>query len=235
MIPSRSWFRTVLAERVAWVINFATQFANYAVTLGFTPDDVISVENDSTVFQSVAATRLAAKNFERAVADYLRRLTESDDPSEPLVFPSEDFDGPPLEVPAGMFKRIEDWRTRILASPGYTETIGLAMGILPSGDGGDIAEADVKPETDVSAAVHGYLLSIVVSGRHRAESWQVWVRQSGTSEWHLLDTATGRSADFTYSPVDASGPVQLEVYVQLRRNNQNYGQPSDIGLVTVNP
>jgi hypothetical protein len=38
-----------------------------------------------------------------------------------------------LEVPAGMFKRIDDWQTRIFASPGYTEGIGLAMQILPSG------------------------------------------------------------------------------------------------------
>jgi hypothetical protein len=83
--------------------------------------------------------------------------------------------------------------------------------------------------------MHGYLFSAVVSGRHRAEAWQLWVRPSGTSEWQLLDTATGRSADFVYPKGDASGPVQLEVYVQLRRNNQNYGQPSDIGLVTVNP
>src|SRR5689334_17340568 len=95
---SSAWFRTSLADRVAWMINFAVQFANYAVTLGFSPTDVTDVENDSIVLQSIAATRVAARNFERAVADYLRRLTESDDPTEELVFPMEDFDAPPLEV-----------------------------------------------------------------------------------------------------------------------------------------
>lgn len=224
-----------LADRVAWMINFAIQFANYAVTLGFTPDDVISVENDSTVFQSIAATRVAARNFERSVADYLRQLTEGAI-GEPLpVFPVEDFDGPAIEVGAGLFQRIDDWRTRILASPSYVDSIGQAMQILTSGEPDAPSEENIKPEVDLSAAVHGYLFSAVVSGRHRAEAWQVWIRVSGSTEWQLLDTATGRSADFTYSSSEMAGAVVLEVYVQLRRNNQNYGKPSDIGLVTVNP
>ncbi len=39
----------------------------------------------------------------------------------------------------------------------------------------------------------------------------------------------------TKTPSTPGNPVQLQVYVQLRKNNENYGQPSEIGLVTVNP
>ncbi len=38
-----------------------------------------------------------------------------------------------------------------------------------------------------------------------------------------------------HDPGESNGPVQLDAYVQLRKNNANYGQPSEIGLVTVNP
>lgn len=217
--------------------NFAVQFANYAAALGFAvPDDVEAVQNDNAVFQSIAATRLAVKNFDRSVADFLRQLTEGN-AGEPLpVFPSEDFDAPPLDVPAGMFERIDDWRRRILAAPAYVESMGLAMGIVSSGSGNGLAPEDVKPNVELSAAMHGYLFSAVVSGRHGADAWQVWMRPGGLSEWQLLGTATGKSSDFTYSPGgEIPGPVVLEIYVQLRRSNQNYGQPSDIGLVTVNP
>jgi hypothetical protein len=48
-------------------------------------------------------------------------------------------------------------------------------------------------------------------------------------------TATGKSVDVTYDPGQTTGPAQLDVYVQLRKNNANYGQMSDISVVTLNP
>ena len=64
--------------------------------------------------------------------------------------------------------------------------------------------------------------------------WQVSVAVVGTSDWHTVATATGKTADITYA--GGSGqPVQLQVRVQLRKNNADYGQVSDIALATVNP
>lgn len=36
-------------------------------------------------------------------------------------------------------------------------------------------------------------------------------------------------------PGTGDAPVQIQLRVQLRRKNENYGQPSDIILVTVIP
>ena len=65
---------------------------------------------------------------------------------------------------------------------------------------------------------------------------QVWQRNADSGgAYQLAATGTGKALDITYSPTTPGSPVQLQVYVQLRKNNENYGQPSEIGLATVNP
>lgn len=57
----------------------------------------------------------------------------------------------------------------------------------------------------------------------------------GTSKWTLLGGGgTGKGADFVY-PLAGDSPVQLLVRVRLKKNNADYGQPSEPSLVTVNP
>ena len=57
-------------------------------------------------------------------------------------------------------------------------------------------------------------------------------------DWHELHSVlanfTGKTANVTW-PGTGNAPVQLQLRVQLRRKNENYGQPSDIILVTVIP
>ena len=93
----------------------------------------------------------------------------------------------------------------------------------------------MQPTIDLTAALHGYMYSVVVSRREDSDAWNVMVRHAGGGSWQLAATGTGKSLDIVYSPTTPGDAVQLEVYVQLRRSNANYGEPSEIGLVTVNP
>jgi hypothetical protein len=235
MIPSRTWFPSSLAERALWMDNFATQFASYAAVLGFTAAEVTSVTLDNEEFQWLADTNVAAKNFASAVAEFRVTLTEGDIGDPAAVFPFENFTGPPHGRDPGMFERIDNLRKRILASPNYTDEIGIALGIV--GEGGDvIAESEVKPEIECFPAATGYMFSIVVSKRYNSDSWQVWATPAGVTDWKILTAATGKSTDVVVGPTgEVPAPVQLQVRVQLRRSNQNYGEPSDIAQVTVNP
>jgi hypothetical protein len=45
----------------------------------------------------------------------------------------------------------------------------------------------------------------------------------------------GKSCDVTLTPTTPGVPEKLQVVIQLKRNNENYGQPSDAVSVTVNP
>ncbi|MEQ1645536.1 MAG: hypothetical protein ABL959_18950, partial [Pyrinomonadaceae bacterium] len=70
-----------------------------------------------------------------------------------------------------------------------------------------------------------------------ADSWQVWATLAGENKWQLLATATGKSTNVIYSPLDQDNPqpYQLQVRVQLRRNNADYGDTSLMAPVTVSP
>lgn len=231
---SNTFFPTNLPAQAAWMQNFKDQFTNYAATLTLS-SYVTPVSEDNEDFQSIAQTKLASRNFDRAVSDYLRELTEGNVGDPQPVFPVEGFAAPPNDRPAGMFQRINELRNLILAQPTYTEAMGIAMGIVPE-DGGIGSSGVAKPDIDVSAAATGYMFSIVVTGRQAADAWQVMVAPAGTVNWQIVTTATGKSTDVTYSPGgETPAPVQLQVRVQLRRNNADYGEVSDISLVTVNP
>jgi len=78
--------------------------------------------------------------------------------------------------------------------------------------------------------------SVVVSGREGADQWQVLVARVGTTDWQVLEVGTGKSVNIHFTPTaEETGPIQLQFRVQLRLNNENYGQVSDIVLATLNP
>ncbi|MBX7054165.1 MAG: hypothetical protein K1X36_04340 [Pyrinomonadaceae bacterium] len=234
MVPSQTWFPTNLAARAAWYANFTAQFVGtYAGMLGLTTyTGVITKDNDD--FQSIAATRLAAKNFDRAVADFLRELTEAPIGSPQPVFPSESFTAPPQGVAAGIFQRLDELRTLIMAQPNYTEAMGTAMGIETT-KSTPISPPSVKPTIVAEAASTGYHFSVIAGNRQEADQWRVMVLRKGAAGWVNAETATGKSVDVHLTPQVPGEPEQIQVRIQLRKNNEDYGQPSDIVYVTINP
>ena len=113
------------------------------------------------------------------------------------------------------------------------DNTGALLGINPSTPPPTPPDSK-KPAITTFPAATGYLFSVVVTNRGDSDQWQVSAAVVGTANWQAVATATGKSTDVTYS--GGSGqPVQLQVRVQLRKNNADYGQMSDIALATVNP
>jgi len=108
------------------------------------------------------------------------------------------------------------------------------LGILPS-QADSIAPSEVKPSIETFAAQTGYQFSFVVSNRGESDMWEVLILRKGTSSWQSVKTAVGKSVDVTLTPTAPGEAEQVQIRVQLRKNNQNYGQPSDMIYVTVNP
>jgi hypothetical protein len=64
--------------------------------------------------------------------------------------------------------------------------------------------------------------------------WDVYILRKGGS-WTKVDSASGKSADIHITSSVAGDAEQIQVRIQLRKNNADYGQPSDPAYVTVNP
>ena len=74
----------------------------------------------------------------------------------------------------------------------------------------------------------------VVAGREKADMWEIQISQNG-GDWKSAGSYTGKSADIHITPTTPGKPEQVQVQVQLRKSNANYGQLSQIATVTVNP
>ena len=65
--------------------------------------------------------------------------------------------------------------------------------------------------------------------------WEIEIRRKGETTFTALKSATGKSANVVITPTSDGDPEQIEVRVQLRKSNADYGEPSDPAYVTVNP
>lgn len=233
IIPSYKWFPGGLAERLLWFANFAAQWPTYSAVLGLSTYDT-QVARDNTDFQSIGATRIAAENFRSSIVDFMRSLCEGAVGSPDPVFPTENFAAPPQNRPAGIFQRLIELRDLTMAQPTYTSEIGTALGIEPTSADAPESPLEVTPTIHIDVAQTGFAFTVIVKNREASDSWQVKARAVGSTTWTTLGTYTGRSGDATW-PAVSEQPVQIEVRVQLRKDNADYGLMSDVKIVTLNP
>lgn len=233
MIPSQKWFPTNLPARAAWFQNFSTQFGISAASLGFSPTDVTSVGNDNQVMQFLAQTSVDLKAYEKSAKEYLEIITESEIGKPTPEFPADPNFALPVVVKTGIFERLVDLVNRIKVAPNYTDQIGASLGIVPT-ETGSVTPDNVKPVIEAFAALEGYEFSIVVSNRAKADQWLVAILREGATKWQNIKAATGKSVDVEVQPTQEGKPERLQVRVQLIKNNEDYGQPSDPTFVTIN-
>ncbi len=86
----------------------------------------------------------------------------------------------------------------------------------------------------VFGAANNHHFSIVVAGRGEAVMWDVYILRKG-GEWTKVDSCQGKSADVSVSLTTPGEAEQIQVRVQLRKNNTDYGQVSEPAYVTLNP
>ena len=231
--PSQNYYPTNLQDQAAWHIVFNAQAQADGTTHGLTSDEVdqIKLDKDMVVFLAAAMNTIEA--YVDSVRSFRKEVMEMPIDGSTPTFPAALSLSSATPVPRGIWERVIRFADRIKASAGYTTAIGESYGIVPSSPD-PLAPAMVQPNITLNAAIHGYLYAIVVSKREESDAWQVFQRSAGGGTWQLAATGTGKSFDVIYNPGATNGSIQLEVYVQVRKSNENYGQPSEIGLVTVN-
>lgn len=236
-VPSSKWFPGTLQDRAAHMQNFSDQMQNVGAGLGFGTAELDRIKDDNTMVQFIASSAVTVNAFASGMVDFRNVMTEGDigDPTPALpTFSGLVLPTTSSPVETGIWERHIDDVERIRKHPTFTPETAAVLGIeIVQPDAPDTGT--LAPAIEVSAAAYGYLFSVVVSGRFDSDMWEVWVARVGTSDWTLAKTSGGKSTDVTIDPGESSGPIQLQVRVQLRRNDANYGQPSQIAQVTINP
>jgi hypothetical protein len=141
----------------------------------------------------------------------------------------------PQPLDAGCLERVNTLIRRFKLGPGHTHDIGVALGFESSDQSVPLPVESIKPTVEAFGAQTGYVASVVVGNRVNSDQWEVQASPTSAPSWHVVKTATGKSTDVTFTPTTPGQPQQFHVRIQLKRNNQDYGQLSDIVTVTVSP
>lgn len=228
------WYPRPLNELAAWWQNFnlrrAEFEAKYPILLTYKTELIAA----AAWIQYWIGAKNTFRDMETQLSGYFSTIAGKDanaDPPAPITWALPP--GTPAEVSPGVEKLIRDVRRETVGYTNYAKADGEALG-FESVSSAPLNPNEVKPTIQVTAAASNYHFSIVVSGREAATMWDVYILRKG-GEWTKVETCNGKSADVQITPTTPGDAEQIQVRVQLRKNNADYGQPSDPTYVTVNP
>lgn len=219
----------LLAALLLQVANLAT----YKNEIGATDADITAVGTAAANLQYLVDYSALIEANKRTV-NKIKQESFNGDPDEPVsAFPAFPAAAPPNPLVAGEKELAQKRHRRWKAADGYTKEIGIALGI--DGDTPSISPGSVKPTVEVFPAQSGYMFTVVIGNRGDSDSADVKIRRSGSETLTVAKTITGKSADVTVTATNPGQPERLQVVIQLKKKNADYGQPSDAVSVTVNP
>lgn len=207
--------------------------ASHKNAVGATDAEIIEVTEGAENLQYLKEFAELTDTAKKAVFKIKSDTYEGDKNAAVSTFGGFPTFAPPNTPVAGLKERAQERNRRYKAAAGYTTAIGIELGIEEQG--AEISPGEVKPNADYTPASSEYLVSVVVSNRVKSDSWDVLLQRGGETTWTLVKTATGKSVDLTVTPSVAGKPERVKAKIQLKKNNQNYGQPSDIDEFTANP
>ncbi len=217
------------------VERLTVQHANinqYAADVMATAQEIADIENDRANLAYIKAYVETLDADKRTVTQIKQAIFNGDENVGIPPLPPVEPGGFPNSPKAGAFQRFMERRKRWKTAPAYTHEVGTALGLDASH--AKPAERSVEPRIKAAGAVSGHRFSIAVSERGEAKMWDVFVLRKG-GEWTKVETCSGRKAEISVPLSDPERAEQVQVRVQLRKNNANYGQPSEIVYVTLNP
>lgn len=229
----RTWLPRALPELALWFANFNLKFAQFAGGLGLSAQ-VGQVEKNNETVQWLAAAMEASEANTRGLKQFRDETLfggkNEPPPAEPVTVLPKKPDAFQISVVQWLVDFVEK---KIEVADNYTEEIGVQLGIIAAKSGKPSADS-VKPKGEYFAAQGGYELAVVVTNRGEADMSELQIRFANSEKWKSVKNFTGKSANAQIEPTEEGKPEQIQARIQLYKNNEKYGQPSDAVYVTVN-
>ena len=194
----KPFFPKAITELLAWAQNYKTKIGNFAEALNMSPDEVAKeVAKCDKMIDSINEVFGLRSNFKSGVSSRNSIL---------------DAEGTDLRIDIKRHK----------ASAGYTESIGLALGII--GTDTDFDPSTFKPVITVEP--FGNLVTIKFT-KKGVNGLNIYSRKKGQANFKLLSRAT--KSPFKFQPaVDETGkPIQWEFIAFGVIKDEEIGLPSD--------
>lgn len=206
------------------------EFKNEA---GADADDITSITNDTANMEFMMELAPIADEFKTSVFGVKRKLIRGNIGEALGTIMAAPATTAPFALVAGIEKRSRERDQRFKRSKTMTEAALIGLDLVDTSE--NISPGTVKPTVDVFGGQNGYMFSVVVGNRGDSDSAEVKIRRSGSETLTAVKTFTGKSVDVTVTPNTPGQPERLQVVIQLKKKNEDYGQPSDAVSVTINP
>ena len=230
------YFPSTIAGRPEWFGNFATQIAIHNAVLNMDPVEVADIIKDAKYCAYICGDWLtAAREFGPAATASINDLLDGSgsDPFVPLAFTPP---GPPTgvtAVPPGALERIFIFVKAIKTRPGYTNTIGLQLGIVGQEDASEhlMPEFNLKLERQGTGACQCVRINFTKFGRQGV----VIFSRRGGGDWEML--AIDLSSPYLDGrPLLSPGVPEVREYrLQFYDDATATGPMTDIATITVAP
>jgi hypothetical protein len=205
----------------------------YAAAAGATAADIASIQEDFTNMEWIMKLVVLAEEY-KTTAFRIKLKFLRGELNEPLgAFVDAPDASPPSALKAGVEKRSRERDQRFLRSQTMNEAARIALDLVD--EPANVSPETVKPTIEPFAAAGNYEFALVVANRGQSDMYDVQAQRKGSDTWTVVKSATGKSVNVTVAPTTPGQAERLLVRVQLKRKNENYGQPSDPAYVTVNP
>lgn len=230
------FYPTNMEGKATWHANFDANIPAFLTKYNITTPQHDQLKEDNNWIQFWVPRRLALAAFSSQMSAYFNSIAGNDPSLDPPETPVYSNGTPPAEVPPGIEFRVREIARHIKGHSSYAEADGILLGIVGESSGQQGIGQAQQPTIQCFPALSDYEFAIVVTGRGQADSWEVQASVVGSGTWQTIATATGKSANIQWSPGgDVPAPVTLFVRVQLRKNNEDYGEVSAPVQVTLTP
>lgn len=233
-IIQRKWLPRTIAELAIWFANFNLKFAEFAATLGLDAQ-VAKVGKMNETVQWLAAAMEASETNGRGLKQF-RDETLFGGKNDPApASPISTLPKAPDEFQTSVVSWLVDFvEKKIETADNYAEDIGVNLGIIVPKTEKPPADS-IKAKGEYFPATSGYEMAVVVTNRGESDMSEMQIRYINSEKWKAVKTFTGKSANATIEPTEEGKPEQIQARIQLYKNNEKYGQPSDAVYVTLNP
>ena len=216
------WWPGTMAEQVALVRNFREQIGQFSAVLNLSAAQMAAIESVCDAFVEGFNITEQCKQTMRAMTAWRDSMFYSADTNLPVPQPPEFavFSAPP--VTAGIVDQFFRFRDMIIASPGYSEMIGQALGFIGSQQSRP-APSETAP-TVTPATSTGYWVNITGS-MQGMDALRVEYAPKG-GEFKTVAFLTTTPGGFQIAPTDPDKPESGTIRTIFIRKNADYGRYS---------
>jgi hypothetical protein len=221
-------------ELALWLTNFSSSFEARAASLGFTEADVNAVKADAAMLNYIVGDLIPTyKSALQARTSFKNRMVTGP-AGAALAAPSPPSTGPaPAAVAPGILPRLRVLVQRIQLSPGYSETVGIELGV--AGPEGGPSTPDGPPKPTLKARSTGPGTVQVDFSKERFDGVLIESRRAGENAWQSLGLDSYSPYLDERPPLEAGRPEARQYRARYLLRDQATGEWSDIVTATYVP